>query len=379
MPDSTDLQEKRAWLRLSLEPGLGPVRGRALLACFGSPAAIYAASPTALSSVIPRALARQLHLPLPAPHTARIEASLRWLQAPNHHLLTLAHDTYPPTLRDLPDAPLVLYASGQPARLHGACLAIVGARGATPAGLAIARAFGQALAHQGWTIVSGLALGIDAAAHQGALAAGDRGAGTAAVLGTGIDIVYPRGHETLQARIAARGVLLSALPLGTPARRHHFPQRNHLVAALAHGVLVVEAGRHSGALITARLAGELGREVFAVPGSIHSPLSRGCHALIRDGARLVETIDDLRDELQRLWPTPAVSARCTMPPESAPQGPAPDAQQRQVLNALASDTLHADALIALSGLPAQAVAAALGGLALQGRVWQLPDGTYQRR
>lgn len=374
-------QELRAWLRLSLEPDLGPVRGRALLARFGLPEQIYAASPTALRSLIPGRLARQLHLPLPAQPAQRMEQALQWLDKPGRRLLTLADADYPPALLDMPDPPLVLYTLGRLDLLRRPCLAMVGARGATPGGMANARRFAQGLAAGGWTIVSGLAQGIDAEAHLGALGPGSRGGNTIAVLGTGMDRTYPPAHAPLMRRIATEGLVLSEFAPGTPTRRHHFPRRNRLVAGLASGVLVVEAGRYSGALITARLAGEMGREVLAIPGSIHSPMSRGCHALIRDGAVLVETLEDIHAALTRQWPTPdplvgnAPAPTCTTPANS--RLPA-DPLCRTVLANLGHDPLHPDELIARSGLSARDVATALGRLALNGRVKRLHDGCYQQ-
>ncbi|MFA5520725.1 MAG: DNA-processing protein DprA [Castellaniella sp.] len=381
MPHIMTSQELRAWLRLSLEPDLGPVRGRALLARFGLPEQIYAASPTALRSVIPKPLAQQLHLPLPAQQAQRLEQALHWLDEPRHRLLTLADADYPPALLDMPDPPLVLYAMGRLDLLRRPCLAMVGARGATPGGMANAHQFARRLAALGWTIVSGLAQGIDAAAHQGALSPGKRGGNTIAVLGTGMDKTYPSCHHALLQRIAAEGLVLSELAPGTPVRRHHFPRRNRLVAGLAAGVLVVEAGRHSGALITARLAGEMGRDVLAIPGSIHSPLSRGCHALIRDGAALVETLEDIRAALAGQWPAPGPLAGITA--EETRSGAESSRRPenllcRTVLANLGHDPLHPDALIARSGLSARHVATALGRLEADGCVQRLDDGCYQQ-
>src|SRR5690606_13554363 len=206
---------------------------------------------------------------------AAIEATLAWAAHSDHHLLTLGDAAYPPLLLETSDPPPLLYAVGDLERLSAPAVAIVGARNATPGGLDNARAFAKALAQQGWCVVSGLAAGIDAAAHEGAMAAGAGGGSTIAVMGTGADIIYPARNRTLARRIAAQGLLLSEYPLGMPALPHQFPRRNRLVAGLSRGVLIVEAALQSGSLITARLAGDMGREVFAMPGSIHSPLSRG--------------------------------------------------------------------------------------------------------
>ncbi|HEY9280517.1 MAG TPA: DNA-processing protein DprA [Eoetvoesiella sp.] len=292
---STD--ELSAWIRLTLEPDLGPAQARTLLAGIGLPQDIYAMSTSSLAKFLPHDLARQLHLPPGAQIETAIARTLEWLGAPNHHLITLADPAYPRSLLDIHDPPLLLYVNGNPEHLARPMISIVGARSATAAGVENAHAFAQYLAEQGWCVASGLALGIDAAAHRGALRAGQQGAGTVAILGTGIDIVYPSQNRELAHQIAQQGALISEFPLGTRAIPFQFPKRNRIVAGLSQGVLVVEAALQSGSLITARLALETGREVFAIPGSIHSPLSRGCHALIRQGAKLVESGRDIHDEL----------------------------------------------------------------------------------
>jgi DNA processing protein len=297
MPLDSNRDELAAWLRLSLEPNLGLIGAIGLLRAAGTPEDIYAMRASALARHLPPELARQLAAPAPPEMEALVERTLRWAEGADRHIVTLADPRYPPSLLTTADPPLLLYVRGQPSRLHAAALAVVGARSATAGGVENARAFARYLAGHGWCVASGLAQGIDAAAHEGALDAGPRGAGTVAVMGTGIDLVYPPRHAGLADRIAAQGALVSELPLGSSALPHHFPRRNRLVAGLASGVLVVEAARQSGSLITARLAAENGREVFAIPGSIHSPLSRGCHALIRQGAKLVETARDITDEL----------------------------------------------------------------------------------
>ncbi|WP_368641078.1 DNA-processing protein DprA [Castellaniella ginsengisoli] len=299
MPPLADTNELRAWLRLSLEPELGAARVRLLLSVFGMPQNIVSATTGSLARYLDPALAARLRQPPEPGLQAAIDDTLDWLRADDHHLLTLADPLYPRTLYALTDPPPVLYAHGRLHILERPMLAIVGARHATADGERNARAFARHLAQQGWCVVSGLASGIDGAAHAGALEAGEAGGGTLAVLGTGIDRVYPPSHHALAHRIASQGLLLSEFPLGAPGLRFHFPQRNRIVAALSQGVLVVEAAARSGSLITARLAGEMGREVFAIPGSIHSPLSRGCHALIRQGAKLVESGQDIVEELRQ--------------------------------------------------------------------------------
>lgn len=330
MPLNAPETELRAWIRLSLEPGLGAARIRLLLSVFGMPQDIMAATTGNLARYLDSALAARLRQPPEPERQAAIDQTLDWLQADHHRLLTLADPQYPRTLYALTDPPPILYAHGRLDILNRPMLAIVGARHATVDGTRNAHAFARHLALQGWCVVSGLADGIDGAAHAGALDAGDAGGGTLAVLGTGIDRVYPSSHHALAHRIADQGLLLSELPLGAPGLPFHFPQRNRIVAALSQGVLVVEAAARSGSLITARLAGELGREVFAIPGSIHSPLSRGCHALIRQGAKLVESGQDIIEELrQTALPgmpahTPAVPASSRDTASYAPAGSGQD-------------------------------------------------------
>ena len=288
-----------AWLRLSLQPGIGAIHAQRRLHAFDDPRALYQASYATLRAILSAPLATQLVQPL-SPDTAQyIERALRWSQEPGHALITPAHPLYPERLRQMPDAPLVLYARGGLRRLANEALALVGARNATVDGLDHARAFARYLAQQEFAIVSGLAHGIDAAAHRGALEAGPEHGGTIAVLGTGADIIYPTSHRTLaEAILSADGLILSEFELGRPALAAHFPKRNRIVAGLSLGVVVVEAALKSGSLITARLAVEMGREVFAIPGSIHSPLARGPHALIKQGAKLVESGEDILAELQ---------------------------------------------------------------------------------
>lgn len=423
MPDTPDTHELRAWLRLSLEPGLGSAQARQLLAALGLPQDIFALRAAALRKYVAPEMAHQLAQDPTDAVSQAIEHALQWLQDPGHHLLTLADHSYPRTLLDISDPPLLLYANGDTSLLDRDALAIVGARNATPAGSENALAFARHLAASGWTIVSGLALGIDAAAHDGALQAGPDGGRTVAVLGTGIDLVYPARHRDLAHRISDHGLLISELPLGTKALPWQFPRRNRLVAGLCRGVLVVEAARKSGSLITAQLAAELGREVFAIPGSIHSPLSRGCHALIRQGAKLVESAQDIHDELSQpqqgemfvstpksdrtakprptaspgpapaLTPTPAPTPTPTPTPTTTPAAdsaaaqrqpavdlPAPDLDtgEQTVLSALGYDPAHPDVLLQRTGMPVAQLTAILLKLELAEIVARLPDGCYQR-
>lgn len=400
MPLTSSHEELRAWIRLTLEPGLGPAQARTLLAAIGLPHDIYALPSAMLAKHVPADLARQMQGE-PGPEIQeQIERTLHWLEQPGCHLLTLADPEYPRALLDTYDPPLLLFARGDLSLLSRPCLAIVGARSATAGGLDNARAFAHHLAAQGWSIVSGLALGIDAAAHDGALQAGTQGGSTIAVLGTGIDIVYPARNRELAHRIAEHGLLLSELPLGTRALRFQFPKRNRLVAGLSQGILVVEAARQSGSLITARLAAELGREVFAIPGSIHSPLSRGCHALIRQGAKLVESADDIHEELRepgqasllpgkknttRLTQTPG-PRRTRLQPETHTDEKSTDnpvqtehtADIRTVLDALGYDPVHPDTLLERTGMDMARLTAALLQLELSETAYRQTDGCYRR-
>jgi len=313
-----DRSELSGWLRLQLTAGVGNRSGRKLLAAFGLPAQLFAQNLGALLTVVPSGQAHAL-LREPPGFADALETTWSWLQADPEHrrVLTLGDPGYPSALLNTEDPPLLLYAIGHPAAWKSGaldalrCVAIVGSRNPTPQGASNARAFGQALAQAGLSVVSGLALGVDGAAHQGALDAAawvpsnvypDHIA-TVAVVGTGLDRVYPKQNRALAQQIAARGLLLSEYPLGTPPLAAHFPQRNRIISGLALGTLVVEAALRSGSLITARMALEQGRDVFAIPGSIHSTQSRGCHALIKQGAKLVESAQDVLEELgQRTAP-----------------------------------------------------------------------------
>lgn len=362
-----DGESLSAWLRLTLIPGIGNAGQRSLLKAFGSPEAIFEASADALASVIGRELATQLLETATAEPVAR---ALDWAADPQHALLPLGDPRYPTALLDLPDPPNLLYAKGNPARFNAPAIAVVGSRNATAGGLQTAERFSCALADRGYVIVSGLALGVDTAAHQGALSSASRGM-TIAVIGTGIDRVYPARNQALAHRIIGEGgLILSEFPLGLGPQAHHFPRRNRLIAGLAKGVLVVEAALGSGSLITARLGAECGREVFAIPGSIHSPQSRGCHQLIRDGAKLVETANDVLEEL-------GTSAVTGSPPTCKNSGPTPLLDD-PVLHALGGDPLTVDELATRSGLTADSLLAMLFELELSGHVAALPGGRFQR-
>ena len=359
-----DADEFEAWFRLLETPGLGRESARRLLAAFGSARQVLQASAAARQQVVGATLAQAFDTEseeLPD----RLRAAQDWLSGgESRRALCIGDDDYPAVLLQTPDPPLLLYVQGQVEFLHRRSLAIVGSRNASPQGVDNARAFAAHLSRQGWTIVSGLAFGIDGAAHEGGL---DGPGSTVAVVGTGLDRVYPARHRALAHRIASAGVLISEFAPGTPPLPPNFPMRNRIIAGLARGTLVVEAALQSGSLITARQAAEYGREVFAVPGSIHSPLSRGCHALIRQGAKLVESADDILEELQ--GPTVAADA------------PSPTAAGRRdpVLEALGHDPATLDALCARTGWSAQELSARLLELELEDRVARLPGGLYQRR
>ncbi len=302
-----DTDEFESWFRLLESPGLGRDGARRLLASFGSPAAALQASASARRQVIgPRAEAGIAAAP--ASYEPRLQQALQWWRgAPARHVITLADAEYPAQLLQTPDPPLLLYVHGRLELLAEAGIAIVGSRNASAQGIDNARAFATHLSREHWCIVSGLAQGIDRAAHEGGL--GGPGS-TLAVVGSGLDIVYPNRHRALAQRIGEHGAVISEFAPGTPPLANNFPLRNRIIAGLSRGTLVVEAALQSGSLITARVAAECGREVFAVPGSIHSPLSRGCHALIRQGAKLVESAQDIVEELR---PAQASAAAARQP------------------------------------------------------------------
>jgi len=367
-----DRDEFSAWLRLLETPGVGREAARALLASFGSPEAVFAASTDARRAVVPAAPAAAL-AHVPEQFATRLAVAWQWLTSGDEarDVVALGDPRYPRVLFDSPDPPLLLYMRGRIDLLDRPSIAIVGSRNATAQGLENARAFAAHLGGAGWVVVSGLALGIDGAAHEGALAAG---AGTIAVVGTGLDVIYPLRHRALTEKIAADGLVVSEFAIGTPALAENFPVRNRIIAALSRGTLVVEAAVQSGSLITARLALEAGRDVFAIPGSIHSPQSRGCHVLIKQGAKLVDSANDIVEELAPLAPLAPV----------APVTSAAPAQERAattkdpVLDALGFDPIGLDELIARTGQSAAELSGRLLDFELQGRVARLPGQRFQR-
>ena len=398
-----------AWLRLSLTPGVGNQTARVLLTRFGLPENIFLQSLAELSRVVSPSQAQALRSP-PQSFEVQLESTLLWLrgkaagggdatepgeQRNTRRLLALGDAEYPEALLGIEDPPLLLYVIGRgrlrrtdsdaitpgpsaaesrPALRGG--IAIVGSRNPTPQGEGNARQFAKTLAEAGLTVISGLALGIDGAAHGGALEATGSSCApmpTLAVVGTGLDRVYPKQHLALARKICERGLLLSEYPLGTPPLAANFPRRNRLIAALSRGALVVEAAMQSGSLITARLAVEQGKEVFAIPGSIHSPLSRGCHALIRQGAKLVESAQDVLEELQ--WAAPGSSAPQHANAPGGVSGADPD---EALLHWLGYDPVALDTLVSRSGISASDWQVQLLTLELAGRVARLPGGAYQR-
>lgn len=485
-------EEVAAWLQLVQAKGIGSGIARRLLAAFGLPQQILAQSPAALAQVLSAKQIAALRTPNDET-LALIETTWQWLQqgaaatspveqgmlcgtastnaaaleaqatiqlsalsasAPGtssaqttrqkyshphragvpvqRRLLVLGDPAYPPLLLQMADPPVLLYAMGQVNRLQHQqpCIAMVGSRNPTPQGASNARAFGKAFAEMGWAVVSGLALGVDGAAHEGALQAAETnnaatgtgrantrgGLATIAVVGTGLDRVYPRQHHELAHRIVQHGVVLSESPLGTPPLSHHFPKRNRIIAGLSQGVLVVEAALQSGSLITARLAGEQGKEVFAIPGSIHAPQSRGCHALIKQGAKLVESALDVMEELRPMlaanaqdWLAPVTAfdtAVCSMAADAGPAAeaamagteraasvkPSSSATLEQgavdelpvqgdaalILQALGHDPAGLDALLARTGMETATLQARLLELELMGLIGRLPGGLFQR-
>jgi DNA processing protein len=354
-------QELAAWLRLSWVPGLGSAGLRRLLAEFGGPEGVLAASRTALSRHVGDAVAAAIG----EPADAALAAASAWLEDPTNRVVTLGDVHYPPQLLQIPDPPALLYVKGHAELLVRSSIAVVGSRNATAQGTANAEAFAKAMSDAGLVIVSGLALGVDAAAHRGGLAGTSSSIG---VLGTGADIVYPAKNRALAHELAARGALVSEYPLGMGPLAANFPRRNRLISGLALGCLVVEAATDSGSLITARLAADQGREVFAIPGSIHSPLSRGCHALIRQGAKLVESANDILEELKLQALPPAASTAVAVADPAA----------RRLLDALGHDACDLDTLAARCGFSAADTAALLTQLELDGYISLLDGGLYQR-
>ncbi|WP_308445628.1 DNA-processing protein DprA [Laribacter hongkongensis] len=351
-------------MHLAHIPGLGAVRLNRLLQAFGSAEAVLEAGTAGLTGIVPARLAEAI---VQTDTRREQEAVAAWMaRGEGRDLLTLADADYPPALAELTDPPPLLYLHGRRELLQQPMLAVVGSRQATPQGRRDAARFARALAGSGLTVVSGLAAGIDAAAHEGALAAGG---GTVGVIGTGIDRIYPAANRDIAYRMAAEGLLVSELPLGSPPLAAHFPRRNRVIAGLSLGCLVVEADLESGSLITARLALEAGREVFAMPGSIHSPVAKGCHALIREGAKLTECLEDILSELPPVLSPPVVETRSQAVPQAI---------EDAVLAALGAEILTLDSLVERTGLTVDTLLGMLLAHELAGQVVGLPGGRYQR-
>ena len=371
--------ELAGWLRLTLTPGIGNGAARKLLAAFGLPANVFVQSAEALGQVVGAVGATALRTPPPRLE-ALVAQTWTWLTDADEtgavrRIVTLGDPDYPRSLLELSDPPSMLYTLGAAAfdlTQLDRSLGVVGSRNPTPQGASNARAFARALGDAQIVVVSGLALGVDGAAHEGALdAAGDAPRlATVALVGTGLDQVNPARHRNLANRIVRQGMLISEYPLGTPPLNQNFPKRNRLIAGLSQGTLVVEAALQSGSLITARLASEQGKEVFAIPGSIHSPQSRGCHALIRQGAKLVESVQDILEELR----LPDAALRTVAAAPGADDAPA----HHPLLDALGHDPVGLDALSARTGWATGELQARLLELELDGHIARLPGGLYQR-
>jgi DNA processing protein len=371
-------EELAGWLRLALTPGIGNAAARRLLAAFGFPEAVFTQSSAALRPFLGEAQIKAL-LAERDSLTAQLEATWSWLAADDagsrRRVLTLGDPEYPEDLLHIEDPPPMLYAAGVAPANWPAALAVVGRRNPTAQGLLNAHQFARSFAQAGWGVVSGLALGIDGAAHEGALEGAATGQiATIAVVGTGLDRVYPRQHAELARRIEQQGLLVSEYPIGTPPLTENFPRRNRIIAALSRGTVVVEAALQSGSLITARLAAEQGKDVFAIPGSIHSTQSRGCHALLKQGAKLVKTAQDVLEEMR--LPEPA--RRVSIPPAPDTADPGQRATEDPLLSALGFDPVSLDALVARTGTAPAWLQGRLLELELEGKVARLPGGLFQR-
>jgi len=353
--------ELEAWLRLGLIPRLGPVAFRKLLSAFGSPDGALSANQAAAASVVGAVLAESIRR---GPDPQALAATLAWLAEENNQLVTLADDTYPRALLEITDPPPLLYVKGNVGLLQRDTIAVVGSRNATPQGIANAEAFAHELSDAGFAITSGLALGIDAAAHRGGL----RGrSSSVAVVATGLDTVYPARNRDLAHELASGGALVSEFALGVRPLSGNFPRRNRIISGLSRGVLVVEAAIQSGSLITARYATEQGREVFAMPGSVHSPLSKGCHALIKQGAKLVESAADILEELGQASTN-----------KGAKKPAARNVEEHVLLKSIGFDPVDLDTICARAGLTAEKASAMLLELELDGIVAKISGGRYQR-
>jgi DNA processing protein len=361
------------WLRLEQTQGVGPETARRLLSAFGLPSNIFTAEFSALRNVVSDRVARALTAPIDAKVQSLIDHTAHWAEQANNYVLTLADTDYPKSLLNIADPPIMLYVKGCLNLLSKPSIAVVGSRNATAQGIANAEKFSALLSQSGLTIISGMALGIDTAAHQGSLQWGQKGGGsTVAVIGTGIDIVYPARNRALAHQIAEAGCIVSEYPLGTPAIAANFPRRNRIISGLARGVLVIEAAAQSGSLITARMAAEQGREVFAIPGSIHSPLSKGCHQLIKQGAKLVESVQDILDEF------PQCNTISLQSPPLEIIEPIVDSDHKVLLSEMGFDPVDGNTLAIRCNLDIATLNAQLLTLELEGLIEMLPGGIYRR-
>ncbi|HSH73729.1 MAG TPA: DNA-processing protein DprA [Methylophilaceae bacterium] len=364
--NSLDENDLALWICLNQIHGLGAQSFCKLLQAFDSPEQIFATSYNQLITVVAEPIAKQISA---GPDFDSTSSTLNWLENADNHLITLANKDYPRALLEISDPPPLLFAKGHLHWLNTPAISVVGSRNASHQGEKNAEDFSQALCQQGYTIVSGMALGIDGAAHRGALKA--NGA-TIAVVGTGLDIVYPARHRELAHQIVERGLIISEFGLGTPSRAQNFPRRNRIISGLGLGCLVVEANVQSGSLITAKLAAEQGREVFAIPGSIHSPMSKGCHELIKQGAKLVDNIKDILDELGSI--SSDSYAESTMPTSQVANA----SQADPILACIGYDPISMESLVERSGLTSEHLSAMLLMLELENKVASLPGGRYQR-
>ena len=365
----TEWQQLYHWLLLSFMPGLGPIKTQRLLQCFGSPERIVLAPQQELRQVLSEKIADNFSSPSTQQKIKRqLQQTQHWYESSEaHHIITLDSQLYPKLLKELPDAPVVLYVIGNPSLLQEPQVGVVGSRRPTPSGNRVAKEFSEQLARSGLVITSGMAMGIDGAAHQGALSSYG---GTIAVLGTGVDQVYPVRHKSIYSLIAANGALVSEFPLGTTPFAGNFPKRNRIISGLSLGVLVVEAALESGSLISARMAAEQGREVFAVPGSVINPLSKGCHKLIRDGAVLVESADDILMEL-----APQLQQQMQLPDlSSAVQQKVSDPLRLKVVESMGYDVISIDDLSDICGIPCQELSVLLTDMELDGVIEATPGG-----
>lgn len=361
----TETDEASLWIALSQIQGLGSVTTCQLLTSFGTPDNIFSASINQLKEVVNADIAKKIHQGIQAD---AIQPTLDWLQKNNTHLVTLADSEYPQQLLQISNPPVLFYAIGDLTWLNHHSIAMVGSRNATPQGEKNAENFAQEMCNQNLCVVSGMALGIDGAAHRGAIKSSGA---TIAVVGTGLDIVYPAKHRELAHQIADRGLIISEFPLGTPSKPQNFPRRNRIISGLSLGCLVIEANIGSGSLITARLATEQGREVFAIPGSIHSPVSKGCHQLIKQGAKLVESAEDILEELKNMMPKHSpIGSKAqvgTTPPKS-----------NSLLDLMGFESIHFESLLASSALTTEELSSMLMLLELEGKITALTGGNYQR-